>query len=323
MAPQVFENFNTCFMKTTFFWAAICISTAVTAQISGTGFEEPEIFNNPYTDTGDPAVAHDLINNTNEPLVDYNASSDELGFNARYVPYDNPGDGLTDGDTVGVTDAPPNNGNPFPEGLNGYEISDVDGNFILEFDPLVVSSPTISINYFISETGYEGDGTSNASGSDRLRIYVKNLDDTLEYDLLNTTGSDINDLGIEGTWNTASVQLTDSPDSNIQVIIEARNNSAAEAFFFDNLIIEGVLGLPDDSKVHFLVYPNPTSGFVTIQSTLAANIEVQVFTVLGEKIIETALVDSILDVSTLQTGAYVLKIIQGSGISTKKLIVQR
>lgn len=323
VAPQVFNNFYTCYMKTFLFWAALFLSSAAIAQTFGTSFEEPELFNGLYTDTGDASIAHNLANNANEPLVNYLTSGGELGFNASYVPYDTPGTGLTDGDTVGVTDSPPNNGNPFPEGINGYEISDTDGNFILAFDPLELTSPTISIDYFISETGYEGDGTVNTSGSDRLRIYVKNLDDLSEYDLLNTTGNDINDLGIEGIWNTVSVSLENSLNSNVQLIIEARNNSAAEAFFFDNIIFEGVLGASNISKSGFTLYPNPARSFITILSQETGTISTKMYSILGEKIIDTVLLENKLDISNLRSGAYILKITQGNYVSTKKLIVRK
>ena len=103
-------------------------------------------------------------------------------------------------------------------------LSDVDGNFILEFDPVIATSPTISIDYYVSETGYEGDGTSNTSGSDRLRIYLKDLGNNMEYDLLNTTGNDINDLGIEGSWTTVSfsIEVENKNDCFIAVISKAK-----------------------------------------------------------------------------------------------------
>ncbi|HBY68280.1 MAG TPA: hypothetical protein DEG69_11300, partial [Flavobacteriaceae bacterium] len=173
-------------------------------------------------------VAHDLINNPDEPIVNYTSTGGELGFNARYEPYDTPGDGLTDGDFVGVTDIQPTNDNPYPDGDQGYQISDSDGNFILEFDQVDltgVTDPTVSIDYFIVESGYEGDGTVNESSSDRLRIYVKDLTNGSELDILNTTGSDINDLGIEGSWITGSAPVLSN--TTVQLVIEARVNASS------------------------------------------------------------------------------------------------
>ena len=300
--------------------AAFFCCTVLYSQINFTSFEEPPVFSIEYTDTGDPSIPHDLINNPNEPLVDHTATGAEIGFNARYEPYDTPGDGLTDGDLVGVTDQAPSL--PFPDGQQGYEISDVDGNFILEFDPVETNSPTILIDYFISETGYEGDGTLNTSGSDRLRIYVKDLDSNIEYDLLDTTGNDINDLGIEGNWNTASITIEDSPNINIQIIIEARTNSGAEAFYFDNIAIEQLINIPEFEDYSFLIYPNPTSGkYVNIISETKGELEISIYNVLGEKVINEIPETPQLEISNLNSGIYLLHIIQGSNSVTKKLIV--
>jgi len=301
--------------------AAFICCTVLYSQTNFTSFEEPPVFSVEYTDTGDPSIAHNLLNNQNEPFVNFTFIGGELGFSARYEPYNTPGDGLTDGDWVGVTEQAPSL--PFPDGEQGYEISDVDGNFILEFDPLITSSPTILIDYFINETGYEGDGTTNTSGSDRLRIYVKDLDSNIEYDLLDTTGSDINDLGIEGNWNTASLTIEDSPNINIQLIIEARTNSGAEAFYFDNILIEQLLNVENLEDNHFSLYPNPTQqGFVNIVSKTANSKHIVVYDVLGKELIHKKVDDQKLDITNLNSGIYFVKIILGTKSITKKLVVK-
>ena len=298
------------------------IFTMSRAQLASTSFEEAPVFSIEYTDTGDATVAHDLINNMDEPLVDFTFVNQEIGFNARYEPYISPGDGLTDGDLVGVTDSAPTAAAPFTEGLQGYEISDVDGNFILEFEPVTATSPTISIDYYINETGYEGDGTSNTSGSDRLRIYIKDLDNNMEYDLLNTTGNDINDLGIEGSWNTVSLSIENSPNINIQLIIEARTNSGAEAFYFDNVIFEQLLGDGEFEGDYFTIYPNPTDkGYVNIISKTNGIKQVAVFDILGQQVINCHLISDRLDISELSSGVYFVEIDHEQATVTKKLVV--
>ena len=305
-----------------YFLSILFICNMSQAQLAYTSFEEAPVFSINYTDTGDAAVPHDLINNANEPFVDYTFVNQEMGFNARYEPYSSPGDGLTDGDLVGVTDSPPTAAAPFPEGSQGYEISDVDGNFILEFDPVIATSPTISIDYYINETGYEGDGTSNTSGSDRLRIYIKDLGNNMEYDLLNTTGNDINDLGIEGVWNTVSLSIENSPNINVQLIIAARTNSGSEAFFFDNIIFEQLLGNQEYKSDYFTMYPNPTDkNYVNIISKTDGIKEVIVFDVLGQQVINTSLISDILDISKLSVGIYFVEIEQGQTTITKKLVI--
>ncbi len=290
-----------------------------------TSFEEPELFSGLYTDTGDQNVAHDLMNNPDEPLVNYESTGGELGFMARYVPYDTPGDGLTDGDEVGVTDSPPSGDHPFTEGSQGYQVSDVDGNFILEFEPIVTTStgPSYTLDYFISETGYEGDGTINESGSDRIRIYVKYFEEGEEYDILDTTGSNINDLGIEGQWISGIVELPafNSDPLTFQLVIEVRCNSASEAFYFDNVFFNGFLGIEENNTAPFAIIPNPANGsYVNIQSAISGQKEVTVFDVLGKQIMQTS-IETQLDISELKNGIYLVKITQNDQTETKKLVI--
>lgn len=310
-------------MKNIYFLPLLLANVIGFSQIAFTSFEEPPVFTIEYTDTGDPNVAHDLINNSNEPLVDFSTTGSEIGFDARYEPYDSPGTGLSDGDAVGVTDEPPTNSNPYTDGLQGYQLSDIDGNFILEFDPITTGggSHELTIDYFISETGYEGDGTSNTSGSDRLRIYVKDLTNITETDILNTTGNDINDLGIEGFWISGIATLL--PNITAQLVIEARTNSGAESFYLDNIIVQGPLNIENSEENLFAIVPNPaTSDHVNIVSRNAGAIEITVYDLLGNSLIKKLLNSQKLDVSMLNSGVYILEIKQGSTVSAKKLVIQ-
>ncbi len=313
-------------MKRVTLIAMLLVSAFSIAQFETSGFEEPEVFNGDYIDTGDPNLVHDLVNNPNEPIVNYISNGEELGFNARYEPYETPGIGLSDGDEVGVTNNAPTGSDPFPDGDQGYKISDVDGNFILEFDPIVSTStgPNLSIAYFISESGFEGDGTVNESGSDRLRIYVKHLEENNEYDILDTTGSDINDLGIEGQWITGFVELPAYVDTPLtfQLIIEVRCNSSAEAFYFDSIYFNGILDIEDTPKSLFSIFPNPASeGYIIISSENTNDKNIVIFNILGQQIINTTTVNEKLNISGLTSGIYIIKITQGTCSATKKLVV--
>ncbi|MFT5249924.1 MAG: hypothetical protein ACI93P_001658 [bacterium] len=310
-------------MKKITFIAALLISVASFAQIAGyTSFEEPGVFAVQYVDTGDATVAHDLINNVDEPFVDFTSTGGEMGFNARYEPYDEPSDGLTDGDWVGVTEFT-GDVTSYTDGTQGYGIGDADGNFILEFDQLDLtgySGVTLTLDYYVNDTGYEGDGTLNESGSDRMRIYVKDITNSSEIDILDTTGSDINDLAIQGVWQNGSVNIPNG--STIQLVVEVRCNSATETLYLDNLIVDGVLGLGDNNQNGFSVYPNPTNGFTNISSNVSGNKNVAIYNVLGKQVINTTISADRLNVSALTSGVYIMKITQNGISSTKKLVIR-
>ncbi len=228
-------------MKKITFFAAFLMTAVAFSQIetlAETSFEEPAI-GNQYTDTGDASVAHDLINNTDEAPVDFTQVATEIGFDAKYEPYDTPSSGLTDGDFVGVTDFTGDVTN-YTDGIQGYQMSDTDGNMIVGFDAVDFTgytNNTISIDYFVNETGYEGDGTVNESSNDRIRIYVIDETNSTEIDILNTEGTDINDLSIEGAWITENISVPDNITAKL--VVEVRTNSSSEALYLDNIKFEG------------------------------------------------------------------------------------
>lgn len=325
-------------MKKITLFAALLVGAVSFAQVAGTSFEVPEALPGRYTDTGDPNVAHDLVNNSGEPLVDFTSTGGELGFNATYSPYDTPDVGLTDGDFVGVTDFTPSPIVLFTDGSKGYQMNDIDGNMKLEFDLVDltgVASPAISLDFLLSinETptngNYEGDGTVNQSGSDRLRIYVKDLTNSTEIDLFNSTGTDLDDLVPFDSgsgeyllqWQNVSANLISG--TTVQLVIEGRSNASAESYWFDNIAFNGTIGVNGFSTDQFSVYPNPASkGFVNITSKVKGTKTISIFNVLGKQVVKTTLQGERLDIASLNSGVYILKIEQGKSSTTTKLVVK-
>lgn len=194
--------------------------------IAYTSFEEPTA-GDQYVDTGDASTDHDLVNNSEQSMVDFTSTGGEMGFDATYV---NTRDdvGLTDGDYVGVTDYTGDVGS-FLDGTQGYNLSDTDGKMILTFDAIDISSHTdvnISVNYFVISTGWETD--------DLIRIYV-DVDGSVT-DLLNTDGSDVNDLSIEDSWNNLSQDIS---GSSVTLVVELDSNSGNEGIYLDDIKITG------------------------------------------------------------------------------------
>jgi hypothetical protein len=75
--------------------------------------------------------------------------------------------------------------------------------------------------------------------------------------------------------------------------------------------------------LEFNISPNPAkSGFVNITSTGSEAIQATVFDILGKQVINAAVSNERLDVSTLNTGVYIVKLTQGAASTTKKLIIQ-
>ena len=70
------------------------------------------------------------------------------------------------------------------------------------------------------------------------------------------------------------------------------------------------------------LYPNPNNtGKVYITSRLNLDKKVEVFDVLGKKVIDVTLFSRELNISSLNPGVYIIKIKEGEASATRKLII--
>jgi len=71
------------------------------------------------------------------------------------------------------------------------------------------------------------------------------------------------------------------------------------------------------------IYPNPVStDRIYITSKSAQNKEVEIFDVLGKRILQASLSGKELNISNLTPGVYIIKIKEGDATATRKLIVK-
>lgn len=71
------------------------------------------------------------------------------------------------------------------------------------------------------------------------------------------------------------------------------------------------------------LYPNPvSSGKVYVTSKNDLDKEIQIFDVLGKKVLQTVLSSRELNISTLTPGVYIIKIKEEEASTTRKLIVR-
>lgn len=88
--------------------------------------------------------------------------------------------------------------------------------------------------------------------------------------------------------------------------------------------VEGAtLSLDSFTANEFTLYPNPTtSGYVNITSSNNTEITVAIYDILGKRVINTSPINNRIDVTSLNTGIYMLKISQNGKSITKKLVVK-
>ena len=79
----------------------------------------------------------------------------------------------------------------------------------------------------------------------------------------------------------------------------------------------------DNEILDMRIYPNPVDGnYVTILSPVQGLKQIEVFTVTGRKVMDTIINNSTLDVSSFNTGFYMLKVTINGQSKVSKLVVR-
>ena len=103
--------------------------------------------------------------------------------------------------------------------------------------------------------------------------------------------------------------------------VTASSIAFPDAHFFLTLTGDTVLGTNDNEISNFSIYPNPTNGnLVNINTSIQGKMQVSVFDVLGKEIINTEISNNELNISSLDSGIYMVRVNQNGVTATKKLI---
>ncbi len=211
----------------------------------------------------DNSTIHEL-QNTNPscgPItVNYASFGNTLGFKNIFDPINTaqtPVLGFSDGDAFGVannTSLNFNLGASAPDGSQAFLMEDIDGDVAMIFDEVSLtesSSPTVSLQYFISTSTWEN------SDFFRSRVEITSCPAATSVSLINVSGTGMDAL--EGSWRTLNANLTDYAGCTAQLIVEFSSNTDAEELGIDNVVFTNGC----------IVYPIicPTIGSITPSSS--------------------------------------------------------
>jgi len=138
-----------------------------------------------------------------------------------------------------------------------------------------------------------------------------------------------------GTEPAATITATDtspSPSLN-RFVIRQDSNNETPSIEMDELRVgtswadvtpnAAVASVREDDIPGFNMYPNPvTNGRLTINTFSNADKKIQIFDILGKRIISTNLRGNELNVSKLNSGIYILKILEEGKTATRKLVIK-
>ena len=123
-------------------------------------------------------------------------------------------------------------------------------------------------------------------------------------------------------WTQYQYDLSAYDGQTIRVGIHCVSNDSF-VLQMDSFVVEGTLGVNDVASLDMNLYPNPVSGsFVTIQTPINGVKYVEVFDIIGNRLINTSLITDTLEISSLSTGMYLVKVTVEGQSKTSKLIIR-
>lgn len=104
---------------------------------------------------------------------------------------------------------------------------------------------------------------------------------------------------------------------------DAPGNKGLYAVDNFSITINQVLGVKQNTIAGLNMYPNPVSnGTLHITSNSSEAKSISVYDVLGKQVLNTKTVNNAVNVSSLKSGSYIVKITEDGKTDTKKLIIQ-
>lgn len=134
-----------------------------------------------------------------------------------------------------------------------------------------------------------------------------------------------------GDFATAGHLDVSSYAGNMYVAFVYDGNAGASettTYQIDNVVIAeaGTVGIDDVVAVELNIYPNPSNGkfYIEMGDTFKVNTKIEVFNVVGMKVLETITSDfkTEIDLSAMKQGVYYVRVDDGQNIVTQKVMKQ-
>lgn len=124
-------------------------------------------------------------------------------------------------------------------------------------------------------------------------------------------------------WSQHEAVFTMNEGDSSRIRFIYNGSRAVRGLFVDNIVIETIGGNADidaiDSHNGMMVYPNPTNGIVNLQRAAK---RVDVLDLGGRTLVSVSNPGTAIDLSSLQAGTYIIRIIEDKNASIQKLVIK-
>jgi hypothetical protein len=142
---------------------------------------------------------------------------------------------------------------------------------------------------------------------------------------LDGTTADVT-LDVNGNvWTKYEATVT-APATSVKFWFEVRTYSNTTVYLDDfSFFHNAAASLKNNAIVGFATYPNPVSnGILTISSASDSLKNITIFNLLGKQVLSSSFsgIQSNVDVSSISSGIYILKVTEAGKTATKKLVIR-
>ena len=218
---------------------------------------------------------------------------------------------------------------PNPSGVNNGMVDDImfftaDGGFTFdtgEDGTIMGKKPEV-------DAAFDPDGTNAYDADNEFNEYWNYpLDDFTDTYTLGNDGSydtiEFATVGALGFYTSTGAQVYQILSSTANTIYVRNVGSEGNSWYSMLTTDAHALSTSDNEILDMMVYPNPVDGnYVTILSPVQGLKEIQVFTVTGRKVMDTVINGNTLDVSSFNSGFYMLKVTINGQSKVSKLVVR-
>ena len=170
-----------------------------------------------------------------------------------------------------------------------------------------------------------GDPDTAVNANNEYDYYIQ--DDYTDTFTLSATGAEVETVTFATIGNIGF--YTSLPGQEFQILertettMYVRNVGSETNAWYNKLTTADALSTVDAMVLDMRIYPNPSNGsYVTIQTPVNGVKYVEVFDITGKRLINTSLSADTLDVSSMSSGMYLVKVTIEGQSKTSKLIIR-
>ena len=137
------------------------------------------------------------------------------------------------------------------------------------------------------------------------------------YDLIEF--STVGNLGMYTSSGSASYKFLETTETTMYVVMQGSETH----YWYSLLTSEGTLSTNDNQLLEMRVFPNPVdANYISILSPISGDKEIEIYALTGRKVLQTTISNSTLNIESLTTGFYMIKVTIDNKSKTSKLVVR-